>query len=90
MNIQDRVFIVDGASIYDMPIKNSIAIYKGEIVALRASIATVKIEIDTEPVGYIIKDIKVDYLSTTPQQALELASRTITTKDIRDESIQQG
>jgi hypothetical protein len=92
MKVQDRVFIVGQANLYDMPIKNSISICKGEVLAVKAEIITVRIEVEsyTSNTEYIIQQLPVDWLCTTPQQALEKASNLIMTKEVKDESIQQS
>ncbi len=92
MNIQDTVYIVNQSTIFDVSIKNSVSIYKAEIVAIKAKVITVKFEIDAETTTFIIQQIDSDKLYTTPQQALERANTLIITKDIKDEpnSTQQG
>lgn len=90
MNIQDKVYLVIQGSLYDLPIKNSVGIYKGEIVALKQNIATVKVDVEDELNGWAIQQIEITQLCTTPQQALEKASNLIMTKETKDESIQQS
>ncbi len=92
MNIQDTVYIVNQSTIFDVSIKNSVSIYKAEIVAIKAKVITVKFEIDADTTTFIIQQIDSDKLYTTPQQALERANTLIITKDVKDEpnSTQQG
>ncbi len=87
MNIQDTVYIIDGAMFHDINVKNGISIYKGEVIALRQKSATIKIELDTSPISYYIKDVAIEYLVTTPQKALEIVNINLLNKDKKDEPI---
>lgn len=81
MKIQDTVYVVGQSTLFDIPIRNSASIYRAEVVAIKAKIVTVKIEIDSSPVSYIIQQVEGDTISTSPQQAFEQANRAILTKE---------
>lgn len=86
MNTNEIVYIVEQSSVYDMRIKNSTSIYKGRVLAIKDSLITVEIEVDSDiDSKAIIQQYDKEALCKTPQQALERASNLIMTKDIKDE-----